>query len=84
MNSKPQTFNSKPDDDHAAIRILYEQMINGWNNGSGEALAAPYTEDSDYIGFDGTHLKGRQEMASFHQMLFNRFIKGRKYTLCDR
>jgi hypothetical protein len=25
-------------------------MITGWNNGSGEALAAPYTEDSDYIG----------------------------------
>ena len=76
MNSKPQTLNSKPDDDHAAIRNLYEQMITGWNDGSGETLAAPYTEDSDYIGFDGTHLKGRQEIASFHQMLFNRFIKG--------
>jgi uncharacterized protein (TIGR02246 family) len=28
------------------------------------------------VGFDGTHLKGREEIALFHQQLFDRFVKG--------
>ena len=39
-------------------------------------MAAPYCEDSDLVGFDDTHLKGRQEIASFHQQLFHKFLKG--------
>jgi uncharacterized protein (TIGR02246 family) len=76
MNSqKPQTSDSKSHDE-AAIRTLYQQTIDGWNLGSGDAFAAPYTDDSNFIGFDGTYMKGRQEIASFHQMLFDNFLKG--------
>jgi uncharacterized protein (TIGR02246 family) len=64
--------------DEAAIRTLYQQKIDGWNAGNGKAFAAPYTEDSDYIGFDGTYLKGCQEIASLHQMLFDKFLKGNR------
>jgi uncharacterized protein (TIGR02246 family) len=63
-------------DDEATIRSLYFQMIDGWNKGSGEAFVAAFAEDGDLVGFDGTHLKGRQEIASFHQQLFDRFLKG--------
>jgi uncharacterized protein (TIGR02246 family) len=45
--------------------------MDGWNRGSGEAFAAPFAEDRDLIGFDGTHLKGREENTSFHQQLFS-------------
>ena len=62
--------------DEAAIRTLYQQMTDGWNKGSGQAFAATYTDDSDFIGFDGTYMKGRQQIASFHQMLFDKFLKG--------
>jgi uncharacterized protein (TIGR02246 family) len=41
-----------------------------------DAFAAPFAEDGDLVGFDGTHLKGRQEIASFHQQLFDTFVKG--------
>ena len=68
----PQISNSR-DTDKATIRSLYEQMIDGWNKGSGQIFAAPYTDDSDFIGFDGTYLKGRQEI---HQMIFDKFLKG--------
>jgi uncharacterized protein (TIGR02246 family) len=51
-------------------------MIDGWNEDSGDAFAAPYADDSDLIGFDGKYMKGRQEIASFHQMLFDKFLKG--------
>lgn len=63
-------------DDETAIRSLYRQMVDGWNSGSGDTFAAPFTDDSDFIGFDGTHMKGRQQIAAFHQMLFNNFVKG--------
>jgi hypothetical protein len=37
---------------------------------SGDAFAAPFEEDADQVGFDGTHFKGHKEIASFHQHLF--------------
>lgn len=72
---KSERLGSKPDDE-AALRKLYQQMIDGSNASSGDAFAAPYpyTDDSDFIGFDGTYMKGRQEIASFHQMLLTNFL----------
>jgi uncharacterized protein (TIGR02246 family) len=63
-------------DDESVVRSLYFQMIDGWNKGSGDAFAAPFAEDGDLVGFDGMHLRGRQEIASFHQQLFDTFVKG--------
>ena len=74
-SQKPQTLDSKSHDE-AAIRSLYERMMDGWNEGSGNDFAAPFTDDADFVGFDGTHLRGRQEIALFHQQLFDKFIKG--------
>jgi uncharacterized protein (TIGR02246 family) len=62
--------------DKATIRTLYQQLMDGWNRGSGEAFAAPFAEDGDLVGFDGTHLKGRREIVSFHQQLFDTYVKG--------
>jgi uncharacterized protein (TIGR02246 family) len=61
--------------DDAAIRDLYQRMMDGWNKGSGEAFAAPFAEESDFIGFDGTHLKGCRDIASFHQRVFDKYLK---------
>jgi uncharacterized protein (TIGR02246 family) len=62
--------------DEAAVRALYEQLMDGWNRGSGAAFAASFAEDGDLIGFDGTHLKGCEEIAAFHQPLFATYLKG--------
>jgi uncharacterized protein (TIGR02246 family) len=62
--------------DEAAIRALYQQLMDGWNKGSGEAFAAPFAEDGDLVGMDGTHLKGRQEIISFNQQLFDTYVIG--------
>jgi uncharacterized protein (TIGR02246 family) len=62
--------------DEAAVRALYQQIMNGWNQGSGDAFAAAFTEDGDLVGFDGTHFKGRQQIAPFHQQLFDKWLKG--------
>jgi uncharacterized protein (TIGR02246 family) len=50
--------------------------MDGWNQGSGDAFAAAFTEDGDLVAFDGTHFKGRQEIAPFHQQLFDKWLKG--------
>jgi uncharacterized protein (TIGR02246 family) len=70
MNQNSQTMSSSAAADGAAIRALYQQVTDGWNAGSGDAIAAPFEEDADQVGFDGTHFKGRKEIASFYQRLF--------------
>ena len=67
---------SSVEEDKVAISTLYFQMIDGWNKGSGSIFAAQFAEDGDLVGFDGTHLKGRQKIGSFHQQLFDTFLKG--------
>jgi uncharacterized protein (TIGR02246 family) len=62
--------------DEDAIRAIPQQMIDAWNKGSGEAFAARFTEDADFVAFEGTHLKGRQEIVSFHQQIFDTSVKG--------
>jgi uncharacterized protein (TIGR02246 family) len=62
--------------DEKAIRAIPQRMIDAWNKGSGEAFAAPFTENADFVAFEGTHLKGRQEIASFHQQIFDTVVKG--------
>ncbi len=76
----PQTGVDARLSDETAVRRLYEQMLAGWNQGSGEAFAAPFTEDADFIAFDGTHLERRDEIASVHQELFDKWLKGTQLT----
>ena len=62
--------------DEAAVRGLYQQLMDGWNRGSGDAFAAVFAEDGDLVAFDGTHFEGREEIAPFHQELFDKWMKG--------
>lgn len=62
--------------DERAIRAIPLQMVEAWNQGSGEGFAAPFTENADFIAFEGTHLKGRQAIAEFHQQIFDTEVKG--------
>jgi uncharacterized protein (TIGR02246 family) len=66
-----------PDEaDEAAVRDLYRQLMDAWNRGSGDDFAAVFAEDGDLVAFDGTHFKGRKEIAPFHQQLFDKWLKG--------
>ena len=69
-------MNTEQSADEAAVRVLYQRLMDGWNEGSGEAFAAPFAEDGDLVAFDGTHFKGRREIVPFHQQLFQTYLKG--------
>jgi uncharacterized protein (TIGR02246 family) len=66
--------------DERAIRDLFEQLLEDWARGDGEAYGSRFTEDADYVAFDGTRTKGREEISSSHQQLFDRFMKGTRLT----
>jgi len=77
MNQNSQKLSSSSSTaDETAICALYQQMMEGWNATCGYAFASPFEENGDLVGFDGTYIKGRQEIALFHQHLFDMFLKG--------
>jgi len=46
------------------IERLYRQIIDGWNSQDGDAFAAPFADDGEMIGFDGSHESGRETIAA--------------------
>ncbi|QRG68664.1 SgcJ/EcaC family oxidoreductase [Brevibacillus choshinensis] len=62
--------------DIEAIRRLFADMCEAWNNGDGPAFGQCFTEDADYVTFMGHHLRGRSQIAGVHQQLFNGPLKG--------
>ncbi|HEY0602790.1 MAG TPA: SgcJ/EcaC family oxidoreductase, partial [Herpetosiphonaceae bacterium] len=60
--------------DVAAVRRLLTQLYDSWGNA--DAFDGFFTEDADYIAFDGTHSKGRSAIAESHRPLFEHFLKG--------
>jgi uncharacterized protein (TIGR02246 family) len=62
--------------DETTIRDLHEQMIAAWNHHDGAEFARPFSEDADFIAFEGTHLKGRDAIRNFHQRLFESELSG--------
>jgi uncharacterized protein (TIGR02246 family) len=76
MRAERADSQASQSNDEAAVRGLYEQLMDGWNRGSGEAFAAPFAGDGHLVAFDGTHFKSRDEIAAFQQRLFDKWLKG--------
>jgi uncharacterized protein (TIGR02246 family) len=66
--------------DEAHILALFDDLLADWGRGDGEAYGSRFTEDADYVAFDGTHTRGRAEIAASHQMLFDKWLKGTRLT----
>jgi uncharacterized protein (TIGR02246 family) len=47
-----------------AVTGLYRQLIDGWNAADAEAMAAALAPDGLVIGFDGSQMLGRDEVAA--------------------
>ena len=73
-----------PDAGHAtderAVRSLFQQVLDAWARGDATAYGALFTEDADYIAFDGSHARGRSQIIASHQPLFDRWLKGTRLT----
>lgn len=63
-------------EDQSAIRQLFQSLLDAWGAGDATAYTALFTEEADYIAFDGVNQKGRAAILAGHQPLFERFLKG--------
>lgn len=61
---------------HTDIAGLLDRLTAAWNAGDAAAYAAAFTEDADYISFDGRRTRGRAEIESSHRHLFEGPLKG--------
>jgi uncharacterized protein (TIGR02246 family) len=62
--------------DEQALRDLLNALFDRWAAGDAEGYAALFTEDADYVAFDGVNQKGRQAIIAAHQPLFTRWLQG--------
>lgn len=67
-SDRPQDAPSS--DDEIAVRALYRQMLDGWNHHDADAFATPFAEDGEVIGFDGSEMTGRAEIAATLRQIF--------------
>jgi uncharacterized protein (TIGR02246 family) len=44
------------------IRMLYQQLLDGWNKRDANAMAELFTQDGEMIGFDGSQSIGNAEI----------------------
>lgn len=63
-------MHTPPSGAEAAVRALYQELLNGWNQRSATAMAAPFAEDGELIGYDGSHIVGRADIVAHLQPIF--------------
>jgi uncharacterized protein (TIGR02246 family) len=47
-----------------ALTGLYRRLIDGWNSGEAGKMAAPVASDGIVVGFDGSQMLGRDQVAA--------------------
>lgn len=67
-------------EDENAIRSVLVRLGDAWASSDGDAYAACFAEDSDYITFNGMHLRGRAANAKLHSALFRGVLKNTKLS----
>ncbi|MEU9014193.1 SgcJ/EcaC family oxidoreductase [Streptomyces sp. NPDC048479] len=58
------------------IQDLFQRFMQTWNDGDAVAFGACFTEDSDYVSYDGTRAVGRAEHQDNHDRLFRGVLTG--------
>ena len=52
------------------IRTLYEKILRAWNQRDAAAMAAPFEENGNIIGFDGSQVDSRQAIEDHLRPIF--------------
>lgn len=57
-------------DDHRQITLMLEALSDAWGRGDAPRYGALFSEESDYVAFDGSRLVGRAANVNHHRALF--------------
>jgi uncharacterized protein (TIGR02246 family) len=58
------------------IRVLFRRVLDAWNRASGDDFAAPFAEDGEVVGFDGSQNSGRARIAEELNRIFDDHATG--------
>ncbi|WP_374318345.1 SgcJ/EcaC family oxidoreductase [Pseudoxanthomonas kaohsiungensis] len=61
--------------DEARIRALATHWESAWNRHDMKALAAPFTDDADFVNVGARHWKGRSEIEAQHAARLHQFVE---------
>ena len=53
-----------------AIASLYQALLDCWNRRAADDYAARFTEECNLVGFDGSQIDGRSEVAAHLRQIF--------------
>ncbi|MGC5054053.1 SgcJ/EcaC family oxidoreductase [Micromonospora sp. DT48] len=62
--------------DDQAIITLFDRLMQAWTDNDAVAYGSCFTEDSDYVSYDGTRAVGRAPMQHAHDQLFRGVLAG--------
>lgn len=60
----------EPSADENAVRALYARLHDAWNARDAAAFAGQFVEDGEAIGYDGSEMFGRAQIAATLQQIF--------------
>jgi uncharacterized protein (TIGR02246 family) len=73
--SGPTNSDATPGQDEREIRALVDGMFDAWGRGDAAAYHADFTDDADYVSFDGSR-RGKADSISSHANLFPTVLYG--------
>jgi len=65
-----------PQADRAALQRIVRQLETAWNAGDGDAFAAPFAADADFVNIRAEHNRGRPAIAAGHAAIFRGIYAG--------
>lgn len=70
--------NNRNTEEIQAIEALFERLKQAWNKGDAGLYGSCFTDEADYVTFQGEHLQGRGAIADVHKALWQGVLKGSK------
>lgn len=58
------------DDYEVTLQALYRAVLAAWNADDADAFAAPFADDGQVVGFDGSEITGRASIAEQMAAIF--------------
>ena len=66
-----------------AILELGQALQDAWNRGDAAGYASLFTDDADFVAWNGLHGRGRQAIEDGHRRLFDGPLAGSRMVLVD-
>jgi len=62
--------NDPESDDGAKVRLLYQTLLEAWNDKDAHEMAELFSESGTVVGFDGSQMDGRKQIESVLGQIF--------------